>query len=362
MLRTIALPGLLLLALSTQGCDAGSESTIEKPVVVDPTALEIGDDNDLGAGDDYGPTPVELHGQLHVSGTELRDASDKRVQLKGVSSMWLNWENDGYAESLEGLKWMRNNWHVNLIRAAMGVEPEYAYLSVMDPTKALPEKAKEQVMQIVDNAIAAGVYVLVDWHAHEAHKYTAESVAFFTEMATKYAGVPNVLYEPFNEPKEVNWATDLKPYHEAVVAGIRSVDSEAVIVLGTPRWSQDVDVAAANPVAGKNLMYTLHFYSCTHKGSLINKAKLALSRGAPLFVTEWGATKADGGTEGELCLVEAQDWMNFMNPLGISWAAWKFDNCEDSTCFLSANAPLNGGWTSGYLHGQGLYLRARLQE
>jgi len=361
MLRSTKLFCVLSLALSSQGCDIGGK-TIDPPPI-EPSSLEIGDDTDRGAGDDLGqPTPVELHGQLHVSGTELRDASDKRVQLKGVSSMWLNWEDDGYAESLEGLKWLRNNWNVNVIRAAMGVEPEYAYLSVDDPTKALPEKAKAQVIQIVDNAIAAGVYVLIDWHAHEAHLHTAEAVAFFTEMATKYAGVPNVLYEPFNEPLEVDWATELKPYHEAVVAGIRAVDSEAVIVLGTPRWSQDVDVAAADPLVGKNLMYTLHFYACTHGGSLINKAKLALRRGAPLFVTEWGATKADGGTKGEVCQVQAQTWMDFMNPLGISWAAWKFDNCRDSTCFLSADAPLDGGWTSQYLHGQGLFLRARLQE
>jgi endoglucanase len=360
MLRSIALSGLLLLALATQGCDIGGK-TIDPPPV-EPSSLEIGDDTDLGAGDDLGPTPVELHGQLHVTGTELRDASDKRIQLRGVSSMWLNWEDDGYAENLEGLKWMRNNWNVNLIRAAMGVEPEYAYLSVKDPTKALPDKAKAQVTKIVDNAIAAGVYVLIDWHAHEAEKHTADAVAFFTEMATKYAGVPNVLYEPFNEPLEVDWATELKPYHEAVVAAIRAVDSEAVIVLGTPRWSQDVDIAAANPLVGSNLMYTLHFYACTHGGSLINKAKAALRKGAPLFVTEWGATKADGGTMGEVCQVQAQTWMDFMNPLGISWAAWKFDNCRDSTCFLSADAPLEGGWTSQYLRGQGLFLRARLQE
>src|SRR6187549_2994060 len=155
MLRSIV-PSVLLLALATQGCDIGGKTIDPKPI--EPSSLEIGDDTDLGAGDDLGlPTPVELHGHLHVSGTELRDASNQRFQLRGVSSMWLNWEDDGYTESLAGLKWMRNNWHVNLIRAAVGVEPDGAYLSVNNPAKANPEKAQAQVAKIVENAIAAGV-------------------------------------------------------------------------------------------------------------------------------------------------------------------------------------------------------------
>jgi endoglucanase len=355
MLRSFALSGLLLLALATLGCDVGSESPIETPP--DPSSYEIGNDDDLGAGDDFGPTPVELHGKLHVTGTELRDESNQRVQLKGVSSMWLNWEDDGYAESLDGLKWLRNNWHLNLIRAAMGVTPKGAYLDT-------PEKAEAQVTQIVDNAIAAGVYVLIDWHEEKAPDHQAAAVDFFSRMATKYAGVPNVLFEPYNEPTGYTWSV-IKPYHEAVVAAIRAADpdNESVVILGTPNWSQDVDLAAQDKLVGNNLMYTLHFYSCTHGGYLISKAKLAMLRGAALFVTEWGATNADGGLDGEVCLDKAQQWMDFLNPAGISWAAWKFDNCSpDSTCFLTPDAPVDGGWTSQYLQGEGLFVRARMQE
>ncbi|HEY3256479.1 MAG TPA: glycoside hydrolase family 5 protein [Polyangiaceae bacterium] len=356
MLRTTTVCGLLLLALATQACDIGG--TTPKATPVDPSALEIGDDSDMGAGDDLGvPTPVELHGALHVTGTELRDEHNERVQLKGVSSMWLNWEDDGYAENLDGLKWLRNNWHLSLIRASMGITPAGAYMTD-------PDKAEAQVTQIVDNAITAGVYVLIDWHEEKAPERTAEAVAFFSKMATKYAGVPNVLYEPFNEPTGLTWS-EIKPYHEAVVAAIRAADpdNQNVIILGTPNWSQDVDKAAADPVLGANLMYTLHFYSCTHGGGLISKAKQAVANGLPLFVTEWGATNADGGRDGLVCQESAQAWMDFMNPRGIGWAAWKFDNCTpDSTCFLTPDAPIDGGWTSQYLRGQGLFVRARMQE
>ncbi len=327
----------------------------------DVAAVNSGSNSPIAATDDSwqrpaGPTPVEAHGQLAVSGLDLIDQSGMPVQLKGVSSMWLNWEDDGYAENPDALIWMRDHWNLSLIRAAMGVTPKGAYLDD-------PDKAKQQVTTIVDNAIAAGVYVIIDWHDSSAEKRQDEAVAFFTEMASKYAGVPNVIYETYNEPSNVAWASVLKPYHEAVVAGIRSVEPNSVIILGTGNYSQNVDEAAGAPLDGANLMYTLHFYSCTHGGWLITKARSALSRGLPLFVTEWGATNADGGLDGKVCVDVATQWLEFLNPAHISWAAWKLDNCTpDSTCLLSAAAPLNGGWTSEYLHGHATFVRDALRQ
>ncbi|HEY3667667.1 MAG TPA: glycoside hydrolase family 5 protein [Polyangiaceae bacterium] len=355
MSRAGWLPFLGLLMMLGHACDVGSSSSGSAAVTLDPATLDEGDDSDVGA-ENLGPTPVDIHGRLHVSGTELRDASDEKVQLKGLSSMWLNWEDDGFAESLTGLEWLRNNWHLSVIRAAMGVEPDGAYLSD-------PERAKAQLEQVVDNAVAAGVYVIIDWHDHHATDHQPQAVAFFADIAAKYAGVPNVLYEPFNEPLKLDWSTQLKPYHEAVVAAIRRIEPDSVIILGTPNWSQDVELAAQDPLAGDNLMYTLHFYACDHGQWLINEANAALAKGAPLFVTEWGATKADGGLDGTVCELQAQAWHEWMKPRGIGWAAWKFDNCvPDSSCILSTNAPIDGGWRSQDLHGQGLYVRARMQE
>lgn len=344
------LAGWLALSVGLLGgCDPGSA---EKPSV-DPE--DTGSDEDVGAGD-LGPTPVEVHGRLHVEGTRLTDEAGEPVQLAGVSSMWLNWEDDGYAEDATALRWMRNNWHLEVIRASMGVEPSGAYLS--DPGKALA-----QVETIVQNAVDAGVYVIIDWHDHNAHEHQDQAVAFFADMAERYGDLPNVLFEPWNEPLALPWETTLVPYHEAVIGAIRGAGAEGVIILGTPSWSQDVDVAAKAPIAGDNLMYTLHFYACTHQGSLRQKADTALGLGAPLFVTEWGATDADGGLDGEVCLEEAGVWHEWMNGNSVSWAAWKLDDCEpDSTCLLTPGAPVSGGWTSKYLHGHGTFVRARMQQ
>lgn len=349
----------LLFGLFSSGCDAG-RSTLVPPTPPGGDPTNEGSNDDVGAEDGLGPTPVELNGHLKVVGPQLQNEAGEPVQLKGVSSMWLNWENDGYAEDATALRWMRNNWNLSVIRAAMGVDTEND-TSDNDYLTA-PEAASAQVYKVVDHAIEAGVYVLVDFHAHNAHELQAEAVTFFSEAAAKYAGVPNVIYEPFNEPVGVGWP-DLKKYHEAVVAAIREHDEEALIVLGTPNYSQNVDLAAADPVAGSNLLYTLHYYACTHKASFRQKGDFALARGAALFVTEWGATHADGGRDGVVCLEEAQLWDDWLNAHQISWTAWKLDGCEpDSSCLLMPGAPLDGGWTDEYLHGHARFVRGRMQQ
>jgi endoglucanase len=340
--------GLALALLAcTSSCDVGSSSRNPNQVSATPST----DDTWLRAG----PTPVEQHGKLSIVGTSLVDENGDAVQLKGVSSMWLNWEDDGFAENPDALLWMRDHWNLSLIRAAMGVDTAGAYLSN-------PTLAQSEVETIVENAIAAGVYVLVDWHDHHASLHQDAAVSFFADLSAKYAGVPNLIYEPFNEPLAVSWTDELKPYHEAVVAAIRA-NADNVVVLGTPNWSQDVDVAAAAPLEGMNLAYTLHFYSCSHTAYLRTKASNALDRGLPLFVTEWGATNADGGLDGKVCLQEAATWLTFLADKGVSWTAWKLDNCPvDSTCLLMPNAPVNGGWTQEYLHGHAEFVRDGMRK
>lgn len=313
-----------------------------------------GTDDDISADEEPDETVVQRNGHLKVVGTELQNEAGEPVQLKGVSSMWLNWEDDGYAENLTALRWMRNNWKLSVIRAAMGVEPDNAYL-------AFPDQAKEQVYHVVDNAIDAGVYTIIDFHAHFAHKHQDEAVAFFSEVSAKYTGVPNVLYETFNEPRDVSWP-ELKKYHEAVVAAIREQDPEAIIILGTPNYSQQVDTAALDPVAGTNLMYTLHYYACSHQAAFRQKGNTALGLGAALFVTEWGATHANGGLDGLTCLDEAQRWDDWLNANRISWSAWKLDDCDDSSCLLAPDTPVDASWTSAYLHGHGAFVRGRMQQ
>lgn len=358
--------------LTTGGSSAGGTTTggASSGGVASGGAASGG--SETGSGGVSDGTPVGDHGQLSVVGAELRDASGSPVQLKGPSSMWLNWEQDGYAESLEGLRFMRDDWGASLVRAAMGI-------TTTDPYDAdyfaQPEEALGKVRTIVDHAIELGLYVIIDWHDHDADQHQAEAIEFFTMMAEEYGDTPNVLYEVWNEPLSPTgeghtWDGVLKPYHEALVAAIRAVDPDNVIILGTPNWSQHVDSAAMNPLdpsapGQTNLVYTLHFYACSHQAELREAGDAAIALGLPLFVTEWGATHADGGTADNpgTCIPEAQAWHDWMNEHTISWAAWKWDNCDDESCYFAEEGPgVDGGWSDQDLHGHGSFVRDRMRE
>jgi aryl-phospho-beta-D-glucosidase BglC (GH1 family) len=310
---------------------------------------------------DEDATPVQIHGHLSVSGTRLVDQNGAAVQLKGISTMWLNYEEDGYATNAQALAWMRDQWGISVLRVAMGADEEHPGSYVIDAESKAAMTA--QVDTIIQNAIDAGVYVIVDWHAH--HTYTEQASEFFAYIATNYGAYPNVLIETYNEPLDVSWTGELKPYHQAVVAAFRDADPNDatypnVAILGTPNWDQDVDVAAASPLAGVNLMYTAHFYACSHGSEYLAKARAALDDGLPIFVTEWGATDAMGGAypDDQVCTADADLWHDWMDANGIGWAAWKLDDCDgqdhpDATCLLKLDAPASGGWTSEYLNLEG---------
>ncbi len=310
-------------------------------------------------------SPVAQHGQLQVAGTTLKDRSGAAVQLKGVSSQWLNWMSIPYAESKSGLQFMRDKWKLTVIRAAMGVDAAGGYLNP-DPDASVPMQTR--VESIVQNAIDLGVYVIVDWHTEKAVEQQADSIKFFTQMAQKYGKYPNVIYEPYNEPNRKDTRSQpytwdqIKVYHEAVVAAIRAVDPDNLIILGTPTYSQRVDQAAQNPVQGTNLMYTLHFYACTHKQELRAYADTAIGQGLPIFITEFGLTPADGGSSKNnnavICEEEGKNWFSWMAKNNISGVGWKFNHMDPSTAstadrdasnILTADAPADGPWTDNYL-------------
>jgi len=316
-------------------------------------------------------SPVATHGQLKVVGSQVLDEHDEPVQLRGMSLYWsmgpagMNFYND------KVVKWLRDDWNANLVRAAMGVEANWGTTQrgyvVGDNSGGVSNK--KRVTDVVDGAIANGMYVIIDWHSHKADTYQSQAISFFEEMATAYGNHPNVIYEIFNEPEGQVWGTTIKPYAQAVVNAIRAIDPHNLIIIGTPSWCQRPDLAAADPVEGENLLYAVHFYSASHKATNRNRVTTALASGKAVFASEFGTGTADGnGTHDG---VETDTWLDFLDERNISWANWSLSTTAEATAALTAgatatpNADLPSGETDANwgnnLSTSGTYIRNRLR-
>jgi endoglucanase len=213
---------------------------------------------------------------------------------------------------------------------------------------------------VIDKAISEGIYVLIDWHDHNAELHLEESKAFFAVMARKYSGVPNVIYEIFNEPAKQSWEV-VKNYSVEIIKTIRQYDSKNVIVVGSPRWDQDVDVAAADPIRGfDNLVYSFHFYASdpNHQEKLRAKAEMAMDRGLALFVTEWGVGESNGN--GEFNREKTGVWLDWMEKNKLSWALWNVTDKNETTAILLPGASEKGEWSENQLTDCGKYVKQQL--
>ncbi|WP_298503128.1 glycoside hydrolase family 5 protein [uncultured Maribacter sp.] len=295
---------------------------------------------------------VGTYGQLSVRGNKIVNKNNEPIQLRGMSLFWSQWMGQYYTK--ETVSWLKEDWEVTVVRAAMGVdEGEESYIY-------RPEIEKEKVFRVINGAIEAGVYVIVDWHSHHAEDYVEEAKTFFSEVAQKYGNQPNIIYEIYNEPLDVSWDTVLKPYHEAVIEEIRKYDANNIIVCGTRLWSQRVDEVISNPIQQDNIAYTLHYYSSTHKQELRAIATLAINADIALFVTEFGVSEASG--DGVIDVSEANIWWDFLDENKISWCNWSIADKEEASAALYPGASGTGNWSNDEITTSGKMVKTELKE
>ena len=280
-------------------------------------------------------TIVQIHGALSVSGNRIVNQHGKVVSFAGNSFFWSNWAGGYY--NADCVNWLVEDWGTTIIRAAMGIDPGDAYLQN-------PEREKYKVTTLVNAAIEAGIYVIIDWHSHQAEDHQSEAVQFFSEMAVTYGDYPNVIYEIYNEPEQSTWE-EVKSYARAVIAAIRLSDPDNLIIVGSPDWSQKVDLAAQDPITGyDNIAYTLHFYSVNHKQWLRDRASDALDKGIALMVTEWGAV---GISEID---PESEAWMAWCRDNHITHLHWAINDKDEPWSHLKPGVGgYRGGWTEDQL-------------
>ncbi len=294
--------------------------------------------------------PVRQYGQLQVIGTQLSDQQGKPVVLRGMSFGWHNFWPRFYTAG--AVKWLREDWKVDLVRAAMGIEPKPAgYLHARN-------SSMKAIETVIDAAIEQDIYVIVDWHSHNIQ--LEEAIAFFSEIATRYGHHPHIIYEIFNEPDQESWP-EVKAYSEELINTIRAIDKDNIILVGNPHWDQDVHIVADDPIEGQqNIMYTLHYYAATHHQFLRSRGEYALSKGIPLFISESAGMEATGN--GLINEEEWQRWINWSEKNRISWVTWSVSDKDETCSVLYPTASSAGGWKTSDLKRSGIKTREYLRK
>lgn len=290
---------------------------------------------------------------LHVEGIKIKDASGNSVQLTGVSTHGINFPDmEGYVNE-DGFRTLRDTWGVNVIRLAMYTEEYGGYCST--PSN------QAHLLDLIDKGVRAcqdlGMYVIIDWHVMNQdpnpNTHKAEALKFFDAVAAKYASVPNVLYEICNEPNSGTTMADIKSYADDVVPVIRK-HTKAVVIVGTPTWSQDVDQVKNYPLKDTvNVMYALHFYAATHKEWLRDKAEKALEDGVPLFISECNVCDASGN--GSIDRASADAWGKLIKKYDLSFCVWSLSHKEAASIFKQS-CDKTSGFTEADLSDTGSYL------
>ena len=304
-----------------------------------------------------GEIPFETHGKLSVKGTDIVDMNGDKYQLKGVSANVITWFPD-YVNK-EAFETLRDDWGANLIRLAMYTDTgdSYGYCSGGD---------KDEILALVDKGVSAatelGMYVIVDWHIlsdSDPNNHIDDAKEFFDKVSKKYAAQENVIYEICNEPNGGTQWSSVKSYAETIIPVIRANDKDALIIVGTPNWSQDVDIASQDPITGyDNIMYAVHFYAATHKDDLRNKVKTALDNGLPVFVSEFSLCDASGN--GGIDYDSSDEWFELINENNLSYSSWSLCNKNETSALIKSDSTATGSFSDGDLSDTGKYVRDRI--
>ncbi|MFZ6028527.1 MAG: glycoside hydrolase family 5 protein, partial [Chloroflexota bacterium] len=265
---------------------------------------------------------------LTVSGRYIKDPNGNNVILRGVSLIDVSVADsrDRNARDLIDMATNESNgWYARVVRLPVypdsidyqpgwNANPDAYFNNHLDPA--------------VQRCIAKQIYCIIDWHYIKDYNTAAVDTAtrnFWSYVAPKYKDVPNVIFELYNEPiNPDSWST-WKSVAQPWVNLIRAAAPNNLILIGGPRWSQNVAEAATNPFTGNNLVYVAHIYP-EHGGQSTWDSWFGNSSNTvPYFITEWGWQQGGNTPTSGTLSGYGIPFSNYLASKGVSWTAWVFD-------------------------------------
>lgn len=234
----------------------------------------------------------------------------------------------------------------------------------------------------VDNAVAwgaaSGIYVILDlhdapggqdplasvsdvrsndrvarlWEGPTAAENKRKTIALWQALATRYAQARSVGgYDLLNEPElpAKVAVTDLTELYRSIIAAIRAVDSDHMVVLEGNHYAHDFSML--NPPPDQNLLYEFHEYTLFNRAwrnptqnSLAPYLQLRETTRKPIWLGEFG----------ESTFAWQKQVVELAKANGVGWAIWpwkRIDLKNDHPVIETIEAPEAWRQVAGYLVG-----------
>lgn len=272
-------------------------------------------------------SPVQIHGKLSVNGKNIVDKNGDNFQIQGVSTHSIY----GFHQFINSnvFEFLKDELNCNTIRLCVYSSPDEGY----------SEKLYAKVDEGIKYASNLGLYVILDWHIlsdYDPNINKESAKRFFERMAENYGDYENILYEICNEPNGSTTWNVVKDYAIEMCGLIRNIDSDAIIIVGTPNYCKDLSGATESPLEDfENILYSFHFYTGSHKQSMRDLVETAYDSGLPIIVSEFGLSEYTG--DGNIDEEEADKWIEFLRDKSIGYICWNVSNKDESSALLNSD-------------------------
>lgn len=265
---------------------------------------------------------------LFVSGKKIKTKTNKDIILRGVSiadpEALNSYVRGRFLNLTQIMEMAVYDWGVNVIRIPVhpyGIDDQPGWMA--NPIYYI----QKHLDMAVKKSIELNIYLIIDLHL--ICDYISEDVnnlvtSFWSMVSKTYYKFSNIIFEIFNEPIYPDdwsiWKKTVMPWIEL----IRKSAPETLLLIGGPRWCQNMAGAVKDPITEKNIIYSAHCYPSHLKDFEKNWGKLIEKY--PVFFTEWGYENPgkdpwQGTTSGF-----GVPFKKIIDENKLSWCAWCFDS------------------------------------
>jgi hypothetical protein len=301
---------------------------------------------------------------LKVEGTRILNSKDEPVLLRGVNVPSLEWTNDPEGSILKSINAAIRDWHANIIRLPLSQDRWFGKTPEQGDGGAA---YRALVAGVVDTCATQGCYIILDLHWSDCGEWgknigqhslpDTNSVTFWTDCATKFKNHPAVLFDLYNEPRDVSWDAWLnggpvvergnawrkmpeKHYDgiglQTLLNVVRATGAKNVVVAGPLDWAYDFSGVLAGiqlfDTEGNGVIYANHVYNNKGDTAPVWIAKMEKAAAVlPVIVTEFGGSGGPHrrmGRGGRWATNTNDDWllhvMQALQDHHWAWTAWCF--------------------------------------